>query len=121
MIFIQYPKCSTCIKAKKWLDDRGIEYKDRHILEDTPTKEELKRWHSNSKYLIKRFFNTSGTLYREKAMKDRIPEMSEDEIYETLASYGMLIKRPILVGDDFVLLGFKEKEWEEHINPKEVE
>ncbi|GAA0182466.1 arsenate reductase family protein [Clostridium sediminicola] len=111
MLFIQYPKCSTCKKAKKWLDDKGIQYEDRHIVENNPTKEELKVWYKLSGYPIKRFFNTSGKAYRESGMKDKIPNMTEEEIFEVLASDGMMVKRPIVVGEDFVLVGFKEKEW----------
>ena len=111
--FIQYPKCTTCQKAKKWLDDRGISYEDRHIKENNPTYEELKEWHARSGLPLKRFFNTSGLLYKELQLKDKLPEMSEDEQLKLLATDGMLVKRPLVAADDFVLVGFKEKEWAE--------
>lgn len=113
MLFIEYPKCTTCKKAKKWLDDHGIEYTDRHIKEDNPTADEIKQWHGISGLPLKRFFNTSGMLYKEMHLKDRLPEMSEEEQYDLLASDGMLVKRPIVVTEDRVLTGFKEKDWEE--------
>ena len=113
MLFIYYPKCSTCKKAKKWLDEQGISYEDRHIIEDNPTVEELKDWHERSGLPLKRFFNTSGMKYRELGLKDKLPEMSEEEQYELLATDGMLVKRPLVVGDDFVLIGFKEALWKE--------
>ena len=113
MLFLEYPKCSTCQKAKKWLDDHGIAYEDRHIIEDNPTVEELKDWHERSGLPLKRFFNTSGMKYRELGLKDKLPEMSEEEQYELLATDGMLVKRPLVVGDDFVLIGFKEALWKE--------
>lgn len=112
MKFIQYPKCTTCQKAKKWLDDRGIVYEDRHIKEQNPTYEELKEWYGRSGLPLKRFFNTSGLLYKELQLKDRLPEMTEEEQLQLLATDGMLVKRPLVVADDFVLVGFKEKEWE---------
>lgn len=105
--------CSTCKKAKKWLDEQGISYEDRHIIEDNPTVEELKDWHERSGLPLKRFFNTSGMKYRELGLKDKLPEMSEEEQYELLATDGMLVKRPLVVGDDFVLIGFKEALWKE--------
>ena len=113
MLFIYYPKCSTCKKAKKWLDEQGISYEGRHIIEDNPTVEELKDWHERSGLPLKRFFNTSGMKYRELGLKDKLPEMSEEEQYELLATDGMLVKRPLVVGDDFVLIGFKEALWKE--------
>ena len=113
MLFIEYPKCTTCKKAKKWLDDHGLQYTDRHIKEDNPTADELKTWHAKSGLPLKRFFNTSGVLYKEMHLKDKLPEMSEEEQYRLLATDGMLVKRPIIVTDDKVLTGFKEKEWEE--------
>ena len=113
MKFIQYPKCTTCQKAKKWLDDRGIQYEDRHIKEQNPTYEELKEWYGRSGLSLKRFFNTSGLLYKELQLKDRLPEMTEEEQLQLLATDGMLVKRPLVVADDFVLTGFKEKEWED--------
>ena len=113
MLFIEYPKCTTCKKAKKWLDDHGLQYTDRHIKEENPKADELKTWHSKSRLPLKRFFNTSGVLYKEMHLKDKLPEMSEEEQYQLLATDGMLVKRPIIVTDDKVLTGFKEKEWEE--------
>ena len=113
MLFLEYPKCSTCKEAKKWLDEQGISYEDRHIIEDNPTVEELKDWHERSGLPLKRFFNTSGMKYRELGLKDKLPEMSEEEQYELLATDGMLVKRPLVVGDDFVLIGFKEALWKE--------
>ena len=112
MLFIEYPKCSTCQKAKKWLDSHGLEYTDRHIKEDNPTLEELREWHARSGLPLKRFFNTSGMAYRELGLKDRLPEMSEAEQLRLLASDGMLVKRPLIVADDFILTGFKPAEWE---------
>ena len=113
MLFLEYPECSTCKKAKKWLDEQDISYEDRHIIEDNPTVEELKDWHERSGLPLKRFFNTSGMKYRELGLKDKLPEMSEEEQYELLATDGMLVKRPLVVGDDFVLIGFKEALWKE--------
>jgi len=115
VLFIEYPKCTTCQKAKGWLDTHGIEYTDRHIKEQKPTKEELEEWHKKSGLPLKRFFNTSGQLYRGMGLKEKLADMSEEEQYEVLASDGMLVKRPLLVGEDFVLTGFREKEWEERI------
>ena len=113
MLFIEYPKCTTCKKAKKWLDDHGLQYTDRHIKEENPTADELKTWHAKSGLPLKRFFNTSGVLYKEMHLKDKLPEMSEEEQFQLLATDGMLVKRPIRVTEDKVLTGFKEKEWEE--------
>ena len=113
MLFIEYPKCSTCQKAKKWLDDNGIKYDDRHIKENNPSFEELKEWYEKSGLPLKRFFNTSGMLYKSMNLKDKLPEMSEDEQLRLLSTNGMLVKRPLLIGDDFVLCGFREKEWQE--------
>ena len=115
MIFIEYPKCTTCKKAKKWLDDRGIEYTDRHIVEDNPTFDELKMWYEKSGLPLKRFFNTSGLLYKSMELKDRLATMSEDEQLTLLASNGMLVKRPLLITDNAVIPGFREKEWEQAI------
>ena len=112
MLFLQYPPCSTCKKAKAWLDERGIEYTDRHIKEENPTLEELKEWHSRSGLPLKKFFNTSGLLYKSMGLKDRLPEMTGEEQLRLLASDGMLVKRPILVLQDKILVGFREKEWE---------
>ena len=116
MIFIEYPKCTTCKKAKKWLDDKGIEYTDRHIVEDNPTFDELKLWYEKSGLPLKRFFNTSGLLYKSMELKDRLATMSEDEQLTLLASNGMLVKRPLLITDNAVIPGFREKEWEQAIN-----
>ena len=116
MLFIEYPKCTTCKKAKKWLDDRGIEYTDRHIVEDNPTFDELKLWYEKSGLPLKRFFNTSGLLYKSMELKDRLATMSEDEQLSLLASNGMLVKRPLLITDNAVIPGFREKEWEQAIN-----
>lgn len=113
MLFVEYPKCSTCKKAKKWLKDKGIAFEDRHIVENNPTAEELKEWHKKSGLPLKRFFNTSGQIYRQNNIKDQLPSMSEEEQYALLATNGMLVKRPIIVGEDYVLVGFKEKEYEE--------
>lgn len=115
MIFIEYPKCSTCQKAKKWLDENKIEYTQRHIVDDNPTYEELKEWHEKSGLPLEKFFNTSGMLYKEMNLKDRLPTMDEDEQLKLLATNGMLIKRPLIVADTTVLTGFKESEWEENI------
>lgn len=111
MLFICYPKCSTCQKARKWLEEHGVEYTERHIVEDNPTYEELKKWHEMSGLALKKFFNTSGMLYKEMQLKDKLPAMSEDEQLQLLATNGMLVKRPLLVTDDTVLVGFKEAEW----------
>ena len=113
MEFICYPKCSTCQKAKKWLDENKIEYTERHIVDDKPTYDELKKWYERSGLPLKRFFNTSGMLYKEMKLKDKLPEMSEDEQLQLLATNGMLVKRPLVVAEGFVLPGFKEKEWTE--------
>lgn len=111
LLFIEYPKCSTCQKAKKWLDDHNIAYEDRHIVENRPTAEELKLWVNLSGKDLKSFFNTSGLVYKNLGLKDRLPQMSEDEKYQILASDGMLVKRPLLIGDDFAFTGFREAEW----------
>ena len=115
VLFIEYPKCSTCKKAKKWLEDHGVDFIDRHIVEENPTAEELKEWHARSGLPLKRFFNTSGQIYRQNNIKDRLPSMSEEEQYALLATNGMLVKRPVIVADDFILVGFKEKEYEERL------
>ncbi len=115
MLFICYPKCSTCQKAKKWLESRNVKIEERDIVLQNPTKEELKEWYQKSGLPLKRFFNTSGMRYRELGLKDKLPSMPEEEQLELLASDGMLVKRPLLVGEDFVLTGFREKEWEEKI------
>ena len=111
-LFVNYPKCSTCIKARKWLEENGIEFESRHIVENNPTKEELKKWIELSKQPIKKFFNTSGILYREMNLKEKVAENNENELLNILSTNGMLVKRPLLVGKDVVLIGFKEKEWE---------
>ena len=112
MLFLEYPKCSTCQKAKKWLDEHQISYEDRHIVENNPTFEELKDWYERSGLPLKKFFNTSGMLYKEMKLKDKLPEMSEEEQIDLLASDGMLVKRPLLVTDKGVFPGFREAEWE---------
>ena len=112
MLFIHYPKCSTCKKAKAWLESRGASFDERHIVEDKPSAKELRTWHAMSGLELRRFFNTSGMLYREMQLKDKLPSMTEEEMYELLASNGMLVKRPLLVLDDAVLVGFSEKEWQ---------
>ena len=109
--FICYPKCTTCQKAQKWLDENHIEYAFRDIKLDKPTLEELTNWHKKSGLLLKKFFNTSGLLYKSLDLKNKLPTMTEDEMLKLLANDGMLVKRPLLVGDDFVLVGFKEAEW----------
>ena len=111
MLFILYPPCSTCQKAKKWLDSQNISYTERHIKEDNPSYEELKQWYSRSGLPLKKFFNTSGLLYKSMNMKDKLPAMSEEEQLRLLASDGMLVKRPILVSDSFVTTGFSEVQW----------
>ncbi len=111
--FICYPKCTTCQKAKKWLDERGIVYELRDIKEDNPSLDELREWHSKSGLPLKKFFNTSGLLYKSLELKNKLPAMSEEEMLALLATDGMLVKRPLLVGDGFVLVGFKEPEWDE--------
>jgi len=115
MLFVCYPKCSTCRKALEWLQDKGIDAEVRNIKEDNPTREELRTWHAVSGLELKRFFNTSGLLYKELKLKDRLPKMTQEEQLELLATDGMLVKRPILVTDDKVLVGFKEKEWQEQV------
>ena len=115
MLFVNYPKCSTCRKAKNWLDENAIEYESRHIVEDNPQADEIKEWWEKSNLPFKRFFNTSGMKYRELKLKDKLPDMSEEEQFDLLATDGILVKRPILVGDDFVLVGFKVKEWEDKL------
>ena len=113
MLFLLYPPCSTCKKARKWLDDNGIAYTARHIKEENPSFEELKHWYEISGLPLKKFFNTSGLLYKSMELKDKLPGMSEEEQLKLLASDGMLVKRPIIVTEDGkVLTGFKEKEWE---------
>ena len=115
MLFLEYPTCSTCKKAKAWLDENNVEYKARHIKEDKPSYEELKLWYERSGLPLKRFFNTSGLVYKALELKDKLPGMSEEEQLKLLAGDGMLVKRPLIVADDFVLVGFKEKEWLENL------
>lgn len=112
MLFIQYPPCSTCQKAKKWLDDHGLTYTARHIKEQNPTYDELKAWYALSGMPLRKFFNTSGLLYKSMNLKERLPLMTEEDQLRLLASDGMLVKRPIIVKDNLVLTGFREAEWE---------
>ena len=114
--FICYPKCTTCQRAKKWLDDNQIEYELRDIKLDNPTLEELTEWYNKSGLPIKKFFNTSGLLYKSLDLKNKLPDLSEDEMLKLLATDGMLVKRPLLIGDVFTLVGFKENEWLEKLN-----
>jgi len=113
MKFICYEKCSTCKKAKKWLEENNINFEQREIKTENPSYEELKYWHKKNRLPLKRFFNTSGMFYRSMQLKDKLPAMTEDEQYKLLATDGMLVKRPLLIGDDFVKVGFKLKEWDE--------
>lgn len=115
MLFLEYPKCSTCRKAKKWLDAYNVTYIDRHIVEDNPTYDELKEWYEKSGLPLKKFFNTSGLIYKEMKLKDKLPAMSEEEQLKLLATNGMLVKRPLIVEGDMVLTGFKEAEWMEKV------
>ena len=115
MLFVQYPKCSTCRKARKWLDDHGLEYEDRHIVEDNPSADELRAWQLASGLSVGRFFNTSGKLYREMGLSRKLKSMSDPEMFDLLAGDGMLVKRPILVDGDTVLVGFKEQEWSDKL------
>lgn len=112
VLFLEYPKCSTCKKAKAWLEAAGVSFEDRHIVEENPSAAELEGWWKKSGLPLKRFFNTSGMLYKEQGLKDKLPLMSEEEQLALLATNGMLVKRPLVVGADFVLSGFKESEWE---------
>lgn len=112
VLFIEYPKCTTCQKAKKWLQDNKIEFTDRHIVEENPTKEELTKWIAKSNLPIRKFFNTSGILYKEMNLKDKLDNLSFDEQTELLATNGMLVKRPLIITEDIILVGFKEKQWE---------
>ena len=112
MLFVQYPPCSTCQKAKKWLDEAGISYTDRHIKENKPTYEELKTWYEKSGLPLKRFFNTSGLLYKSMNLKEKLPTMTEEEQLRLLATDGMLVKRPLVITENLVLTGFKVNEWE---------
>lgn len=115
VLFLEYPPCSTCKKAKAWLDQQQVSYQSRHIKEENPTAEELKAWHEKSGLPLKRFFNTSGLAYKALGLKDRLPTMPEEEQYQLLASDGMLVKRPLVIGEDFVLVGFREEQWQQHL------
>ena len=115
MLFIEYPKCTTCKKAKKWLESHDLDFIDRPIKEEAPTCDELKEWHKKSDLPLKKFFNTSGQLYRSLELKDKLPSMSEEEQFRLLATDGMLVKRPIVVTENAVLVGFKEAEWEKEL------
>ena len=115
MLVLVYRKCSTCLKALKWLEDNQIVFEERPIVEQNPTYEELKEWYAKSGLPLKKFFNTSGLLYKELNLKDKLTEMSEEEQLQLLATNGMLVKRPLVIGKDYVLIGFKEKEWAEKI------
>ena len=115
MLVLVYRKCSTCQKALKWLEEHRVDYTERPIVEENPTYEELKEWHAKSGLPLKKFFNTSGLLYKEMALKDKLLSMSEEEQLRLLSTNGMLVKRPLVVGEDFVLTGFREKEWEERM------
>ena len=115
MVVLVYRKCSTCIKALKWLEENNIEFTERPMKEENPTYEELKEWYERSGLPLKKFFNTSGLLYKDMKLKDRLPSMTEEEQLKLLATDGMLVKRPLVVGDDYVLTGFKEAEWEERM------
>ena len=110
ILFLEYPKCSTCKKAKKWLEENNISFNDRNIAEQNPTKEELKEWHKKSGLPLKRFFNTSGLVYKELALKDKLKDMSEEEQYTILSTNGMLVKRPLIITENSILIGFKEAE-----------
>lgn len=115
MLFVCYPKCSTCKKAQAWMDAKGIQYEFRDIKLQNPTEDELRQWHQQSGLPLRRFFNTSGLQYKALSLKERLPSMSEGEQFSLLASDGMLVKRPILVGDGFVLVGFQEKAWADRL------
>lgn len=114
-LFVEYPKCTTCRRAKKWLEENKIDFEDRDIKLNNPTKEELKEWLKKSNLEIKKFFNTSGVLYREKGMKDKVKVLSGDELLDILSEDGMMVKRPLIIGEKEVLVGFKEAEWEEKL------
>lgn len=116
ILFLEYPKCTTCKKAKAWLTENGVEFTDRHIVENNPTEEELKEWIGKSGLPLKRFFNTSGMKYRELGLKDKLGNMTEEEQIALLATDGMIVKRPLLIGTDFVIPGFKEAAWKEALN-----
>lgn len=111
ILFLEYPKCTTCQKARKWLDAHGVDYAGRHIKDQNPKADEIKEWHQKSGLPLKKFFNTSGLIYKDLQLKDKLPGMTEEEQLALLATDGMLVKRPLVIGDDFVLVGFKEEEW----------
>ena len=115
VLFVEYPKCSTCLKAKKWLIENGIEFEDRNIKEENPTYDELKKWSDLGKIPVKKLFNTSGNLYKSMGLKDRLSSMTDDEMLKLLATDGMLVKRPIIAGDSFALSGFKPEIWSEKL------
>lgn len=115
LLFLEYPKCTTCQKAKKWLTEQGVEFEDRDIKLQNPTFAELSEWHAESGLPLKRFFNTSGLLYKSMGLKDKLPEMTEEEQLKLLATDGMLVKRPLLIGEDFVLTGFRAEQWAEKL------
>jgi arsenate reductase len=115
MLFICYPKCSTCKKAKKWLDEQNIKYTERHIADDNPSYNELNDWYKKSGLSLRKFFNTSGMIYREMKLKDKLPTMSEEEQLKLLSTDGMLVKRPLVIKGDTVLVGFKEEDWKENL------
>ena len=115
MLFLEYPPCTTCKKARKWLEEHGVFFEARNIKTENPTAEELKEWHQKSGLPLKKFFNTSGLQYKALGLKDKLPAMSEEEQLALLATDGLLVKRPILVGDDFVLTGFRQPEWDEKV------
>ena len=115
ILFLEYPPCSTCQKAKRWLDEHHVSYTSRHIKENNPTAEELKEWYKKSGLPLKKFFNTSGLIYKSMGLKDKLPTMNEEEQIALLATDGMLVKRPLVISDSFVLTGFKEKDWQEKL------
>lgn len=115
MLFLEYPKCSTCKRAKAWLDEHGVDYTDRDIKRENPSEDELREWYRRSALPLKKFFNTSGLIYKSMGLKDKLPHMSEDEQLALLSCDGMLVKRPLIVGEDFVLAGFREQEYEERL------
>ena len=115
VLFLEYPKCTTCQRARRWLAENGVDFAARHIVEENPTVQELREWHKKSGLPLKRFFNTSGLLYKSMSLREKLPEMSEEEQLALLATNGMLVKRPLVVGEDFVLTGFREAEWEQRL------
>ena len=115
VLFLEYPKCTTCQKARRWLAENAVAFAARHIVEEPPTAQELREWHKKSGLPLKRFFNTSGLLYKSMSLREKLPEMSEEEQLELLAANGMLVKRPLVVGEDFVLTGFREAEWQQRL------